>query len=119
MNIRMREGETIAAFANQYQGLFPADTDLDHDLVKYLIINKLPSEVRTQQNRKLYEQQKNFDKIVEECHEVYNWLLSRGNKHSRTQVNAIEDDSEKEEQEDEEQAAVQLVNNDTSRQQKE
>ena len=119
MNIRMREGETIAAFANQYQGLFPADTDLDHDLVKYLIINKLPSEVRTQQNRKLYEQQKNFDKIAEECHEVYNWLLSRGNKHSRTQVNAIEDDSEKEEQEDEEQAAVQLVNNDTSRQQKE
>ena len=99
--------------------MLPADSDLDHDLVKHLFINKLPREARTQQIRKLYEKHKSFDKIAEECHEVYNWLLSRGNKHSRTPVNAIEDDSEKEEQEDEEQAAVQLVNNDTSRQQKE
>ena len=36
----------------------------------------------------------------------------QGNKRHRTQVNAIEDDSEEEEQEDGEQAAVQLVDND-------
>ena len=79
--------------------LLPADIDPDHDLVKYHFISKLQSEVRMQQIRRLYEQQKNFDKIAEECHEVYDWLLSCGNKRSRTQVNVIEDNSEEEEQE--------------------
>ena len=77
MNSRMCKGETISAFANQYQGLLLADSDLDHDVLKHLFINKLPREVRTQQIRKLYEQQKSFDEIAEECHEVYDWLLSR------------------------------------------
>ena len=70
------------------------------------------------QIRRLYEQKKNFDKITKESQEVYNILLSHGNKRSRTQVNAIEDDSEEEEQENGEQAAVHLVEYDTSRQQK-
>ena len=60
------------------------------------------------QIRRLYEQKKNFDKITKESQEVYNILLSHGNKRSRTQVNAIEDDSEEEEQENGEQAAVHL-----------
>ena len=91
INVRIiREGETIAVFANRFQGLLLARPD--HSLVKYHFISKLLSEVRAQQIRKLYEQQKNFDEIAEECHEVYDWLLSHGNKRSRTQVNAIEDD---------------------------
>ena len=77
MNIRMHKGKTISAFANRYQGLLLTNSDLDHDVVKHLFINKLPREVRTQQIRKLYEQQKSFDEIAEECHEVYDWLLSR------------------------------------------
>ena len=32
------------------------------------------------QIRRLYEQKKNFDKITEECHTMYDWLLSRSNK---------------------------------------
>ena len=114
-NIRMREGETASAFANRYQGLLPADSDLDNDVVKHNFIMKLPKEVRTQQIRKLYEQQKSFDKIAEERHEVYDWLLSHGNKRSRTQVNAVQDDDEEAEQEEEEQAAVNLVSGGESR----
>ena len=77
MNIRMREGERVSMFANRFQGLLPADSNLEHNVVKHIFINKLPREVRTQQIRKLYEQQKSFDEIAEECHEVYDWLLSR------------------------------------------
>ena len=46
---------------------------------------------------------------------MYDWLLSHSNKRPRTQVNAIEDNSEEKEQEAGEQAAVHLVSNDTSR----
>ena len=53
MNIRMREGETIAVFANRYQGLIPASMDPDNELVKYHFINKLPNEVKT-----LYEERR-------------------------------------------------------------
>ena len=68
------------AFSNQYKGLLLADIDPDHTLVKYHFVSKLLSEVRMQQIRRLYEQKKNFDKITEECHTVYDWLLSRSNK---------------------------------------
>ena len=80
MNVRIHKGETIAAFANRFQGLLPADIDPDHTLVKYHFVSKLLSEVRMQQIRRLYEQKKNFDKITEECHTMYDWLLSRSNK---------------------------------------
>ena len=57
MNIRMREGETIAAFAIQYQGLLPANMDPDNDLVKYHFINKLLNEVQTLRAVNLYEEE--------------------------------------------------------------
>ena len=93
-----------------------ADSDLDNDVVKHIFIMKLLREVRKQQIRKLYEQQKSFDEIAEECHEVYNWLLSHGNKRSRTQVNAVQDHEKVAEQEEEEQTAVNLVGSGESQQ---
>ena len=47
---------------------------------------------------------------------MYDWLLSHGNKRSRTQVNAVQDDDEEVEQEEEEQAAVNLVSGGESQQ---
>ena len=71
----MCEGKTIVAFANRYRVCswwILTQTSPS----SYLFINKLPSEVQTQQIRKLYEEQKSFDEIAEECYEVYDWLLS-------------------------------------------
>ena len=53
---------------------------------------------------------------MKECHEAYQQALSdRSNKHSRAQVNSVQDDDKEENQEEEEQAAVNLVSNGDSR----
>ena len=40
LNIRMREGEAVAAFANRFKGLIPASIDPDNELIKYHFIHK-------------------------------------------------------------------------------
>ena len=53
---------------------------------------------------------------MKECHEAYQQALSdRSNKHSRAQVNSVQDDDKEENQEEEEQAAINLVSNGDSR----
>ena len=66
----MREGETIAAFANQFQGLIP-----DKELIKYHFIHKLLNEVQTLRAFNMYEEEKSFDEITEVCHKVHKCLM--------------------------------------------
>ena len=112
MNIRMREGETIACSPTGIRVC--SQRILTQTLTSSSISSSTSSRASGQ-----YEE-KNVDEITEECHKVYKrLLLNHGNKRSRTQINAIEDNSEEEEQENGEQAAVHCVNEDTSRQRKE
>ena len=117
LNVRMREGEAVAPFANRFQGLIPASMDPDNELIKYHFIHKLLNEVQTLQAFDMYEEEKSFDEITEVCHKLHKHLMhSRGNKRSRTQVNAVQDNEKEAEQEEEEQAAVNLVSGGESQQ---
>ena len=47
IQVRMRKGETAAAFANRFQGMLPTSIKADNELTKFLFLNRLPSEPQT------------------------------------------------------------------------
>ena len=113
----MREGETVASFANRFKGLVPQVSDVNWNIVQYVFLKKLPIEARTRPVKDLFEEKKSFKDLSGECNKVHKLALSdRSNKRSRTQVNAVHDDNEEAEQEEEEQAAVNLVSSGESQQ---
>ena len=113
----MREGETVASFANRFKGLVPQVSDVNWNIVQYVFLKKLPIEARTRPVKDLFEEKKSFKDLSGECNKVHKLALSdRSNKRSRTQVNAVHDDDEEAEQEEEEQAAVNLVSGGASQQ---
>ena len=117
-SVRMREDETVAAFANRFRGLLPAAVEADNELAKFWFLNKLPSELRTRAAVKMYEKGCTFKDLMEECHEAYQQALAdRNSKRSRTQVNSVQEEEE-EIQEEEEQVAVNWVNHSDNKQQK-
>ena len=110
-------GETVASFANHFKGLLLQDSDLNCNIVQYIFLKKLPIEARTRPVKDLFEERKSFKDLSGECNKALKHALSdRSNKHSRTQVNAVQDDDKEAEQEEEEQAAVNLVSGGVSQQ---
>ena len=61
-SLRMREGETTAAFANGFKGLLPPDHDVNLAVLKYIFIMKLPTEVRTQKVKDWFDEKKELTK---------------------------------------------------------
>ena len=59
----------------------------------------LSAKLQTSYAIRMYNNQKSFDEIAEECGQVWKLALARGSKRPRTQVNFVEDFSEEEEQE--------------------
>ena len=111
-HVRMREGETLAAFTNRFRGMLPTSIEADNKLAKFWFLNKLPREPRTREAVQLFEGGGTFKDLMKECHAAYQQALSdRSNKRSRAQV-----DDEEAEQEEEEPAAVNLVNGGESQQ---
>ena len=47
--LRMREGETVAAFANHFKGLLLQDSDLNCNIVQYIFLKKSQSRRRRSQ----------------------------------------------------------------------
>ena len=117
-SIRMRENETVAAFANRLKYLLPEDETVDGGWFKFTLLRKLPAEAKTQAVVEAFEARKSFKELVSVCTRAQQfWLSERSNKRPRTQVNAVQEEEE-EIQEEEEQVAVNWVNNSDSRPQK-
>ena len=92
-NIRMREGESIAAFSNWYQGWLPSDYDPNNNFLKHHFICKLPTEVQMPWAVRVYKKKASFHEIFKACNKVHKLMLTHSSKRSRTQVNALEDNS--------------------------
>ena len=116
-HVRMREGETVAAFANRFRGMLPMSIEADNKLAKFWFLNKLPSELRTREAVQIFEDGGTFKDLMKECHAAYQQALSdRSNKRFRAQVNSVQDNDKEAEQAEEEPDAVNLVNGDESQQ---
>ena len=60
-SLRMREGETVASFANRFKGLLQhQNPDVNWNIVQYIFLKKLPIEARTRPVRDLFEEEKSF-----------------------------------------------------------
>ena len=117
-SIRMREGETVIAFANRLKYLLPEGETEDGSFFQFTLLDKLPAEAKTQPVVEAFEARKSFEELVDVCARAQQfWLSERGNKRPRTQVNAVQEDEE-DSQEEEEQVAVNWVNHSDSKQQK-
>ena len=117
-SIRMREGETVIAFANRLKYLLPEGETEDGVFFQFTLLDKLPAEAKTQPVVEAFEARKSFEELVDVCARAQQfWLSERGSKRLRTQVNAVQEEEE-EIQEEEEQVAVNWVNNSDSRPQK-
>ena len=117
-SIRMREGETVIAFANRLKYLLPEGETEDGSFFQFTLLDKLPAEAKTQPVVEAFEARKSFEELVDVCARAQQfWLSERGSKRLRTQVNAVQEDEE-DSQEEEEQVAVNWVNHSDSKQQK-
>ena len=95
IQVRMREGETAAAFANRFRGMLPTSIKADNQLAKFLFLNRLPSKLRTREAIQIFEDGSTFKDLMKECQSEYQQALSdRSNKCSRAQVNTVQDDDE-------------------------
>ena len=111
----MREGETVASFANRFKGLLPQNADVNWNIFQFVFLKKLP--IKPRPVRDLFEEKKSFKDLSGECNKAHRYALTnRSNKRSRTQVNAVQDDKEEAEQGEEEPAAVNLVSGGESQQ---
>ena len=89
-SIRMRENETVAAFANRLKHLLPKGEDIDGSFFKWTFLRKLPAEAKTQAVMEAFEADKNFKELTNACTLAHKfWLSERNNKRSRTQVNSV------------------------------
>ena len=117
-SIRMREGETVIAFANRLRLLLPEDATEDESLFQFMLLDKLPAEAKTQSVLEAFEARKSFEELVDVSARAQQFCLSeRGSKRPRAQVNAVQEDEE-DSQEEEEQVAVNWVNHSDNKQQK-
>ena len=117
-SIRMREGETVTAFANRLKYLLPEGETVDGGWFKFTLLDKLPAEAKTQAVVEAFEARQSFKELVDVCTRAQQfWLSERGNKRPRTQVNAVQEEEE-DIQEEEEQVAVNWVNHSDSKPQK-
>ena len=117
-SIRMREGETVIAFANRLKYLLPEGETEDGVFFQFTLLDKLPAEAKTQTVVEAFEARQSFKELVDVCTRAQQfWLSERGNKRPRTQVNAVQEEEE-DIQEEEEQVAVNWVNHSDSKQQK-
>ena len=113
--LRMREGETVAAFANRLKHLLPKGEDVNGNFFKHALLEKLPAEAKTQAVMEAFEANKSFKELTNECMKAHkHWLSDRHSKRSRNQVNSVQEDEE-ENQEEEEQVAVNWVSGGDSR----
>ena len=113
----MREGETVAAFANRFKGLLPQDNDVNWSIFKYIFLMKLPTEARTRTVKDLFEEKRSFKNLTGKCNKAHKHALSdRSNKRSRAAVNSVQDNDEEAEQEEDEPTTVNLVNGGESQQ---
>ena len=114
-NLRMRENETVAAFANRLKHLLPKGEDVNGNFFKHALLEKLPAEAKTQAVMEAFEANKSFKELTNECMKAHkHWLSDRHSKRSRNQVNSVQEDEE-ENQEEEEQVAVNWVSGGDSR----
>ena len=117
-SIRMREGETVPAFANRLKYLLPEGETEDGGWFQFFLLDKLPAEAKTQAVLEAFEACQSFKEIVGVCTRAQKfWLSERSNKRPRAQVNAVQEEEE-DIQEEEEQVAVNWVNDSDSRLQK-
>ena len=117
-SIRMREGETVIAFANRLKYLLPEGETEDGVLFQFMLLDKLPAEAKTQSVLEAFEARKSFEELVDVSARAQQFCLSeRGSKRPRAQVNAVQEDEE-DSQEEEEQVAVNWVNHSDNKQQK-
>ena len=70
-HVRIREGETVAAFANGFRGMLPTSIKADNKLAKFWFLNKLPSKLRTQEAIQIFEDGGTFKDLMKECHAAY------------------------------------------------
>ena len=66
-SIKMRENETVVAFANRLKHLLPKGEEVDGGWFKYTFIRKLPAEAKTQAVMEAFEADKNFKELINAC----------------------------------------------------
>ena len=116
-SLRMREGETVASFANHFKGLLLPDNDVNWSVLEYIFVMKLPTQAWTQKVKDWFDEKKSFKDLSGECNKALKHALSdQSSKHSRAAVNSVQEDDEEAEQEEDEPTAVNLVNGGKSQQ---